>query len=188
MRLSTKYTSLTDEEVIQQILPTQPNQCFESLYSRYVSKVYQRCLSMTHDSEKAHDFTHDIFLKVFDKLPTFQQRSSFSTWLYSISYNYCSDQLRIAKRLPLMSIDQTVNLEIADSQEAQIQEETRQLVSRAMTALSVQEQTLLSLKYEQGMSIEKIADLYAIKASAVKMRLKRSRGKLQGLYNRSLVL
>ncbi|WP_460911673.1 hypothetical protein [Spirosoma areae] len=46
-------TSLTDEETIRQILPSHPNQCFETLYNRYVSKVYRRCLSMTKDSEKA---------------------------------------------------------------------------------------------------------------------------------------
>ena len=91
-------TFLTDEEMIRRYLPTKTNQCFETLYNRYVTKVYRRCLSMTNDTEKAEDFTQDIFLKVFDKLDDFQQRSSFATWLYSISYNYCADQLRLAKR------------------------------------------------------------------------------------------
>jgi len=188
MRLSTKYTSLTDEEVIQQVLPNQPNQCFESLYSRYVSKVYQRCLSITDDSEKAHDFTHDIFLKVFDKLANFQQRSSFSTWLYSISYNYCLDQLRLGKKMPLTPFDNTCSEYIAESQEAHLQEETFQLMRQAMEMLSIQERALLTLKYEHGLSIEEIARLYSIGDSAVKMRLKRSREKLKGLYDQLVVL
>eukprot|EP01031_Cornospumella_fuschlensis_P015460 gene15460-18893_t len=75
-------TSLTDEEMIRNYLTSQPNQCFETLYNRYVNKVYRRCLSMTKDSEKAEDFTQDIFLKVFSKLDAFQERSTFSTWLY----------------------------------------------------------------------------------------------------------
>ena len=54
---------LSDEETIRNLLPNQPNQCFETLYNRYVNKVYQRCLYMTKDSEKAQDFTHDIFMK-----------------------------------------------------------------------------------------------------------------------------
>ena len=78
---------LTDEETIRHYLPDQPDQCFDALYKRYVGKVYKRCLSMTKDSEQAQDFTQDIFLKVFSKLEAFQQRSTFSTWLYSIAYN-----------------------------------------------------------------------------------------------------
>ncbi|MVM39378.1 sigma-70 family RNA polymerase sigma factor [Spirosoma sp. HMF3257] len=172
-------TSLTDEETIRQFLADKPNQCFETLYNRYVKKVYRRCLSMTKDSEKAEDFTHDIFLKVFSKLDAFQERSSFSTWLYSIAYNYCSDQLRIAKRHNFAPIEEGLSKELPDYQEAQLHEETLQVVRQAMATLSVNERTLLRLKYEDSMSIEEIAQLYNLKSSAVKMRLKRSREKVQ---------
>ena len=165
--------------MIRQCLPSQPNQCFETLYNRYVGKVYQRCLSMTKDAEKAEDFTHDIFLKVFDKLNAFQERSSFSTWLYSISYNYCADQLRIAKRLPTTTLEGSLEQNRAESTEAQLHEETLQLVKQAMETLSVKERSLLRLKYEDGLSIDEIAELYDLKPSAVKMRLKRSREKVQ---------
>ncbi len=178
------HTSLTDEETIRQFLPSQPNHCFETLYNRYVNKVYRRCLSMTKDTEKAEDFTHDIFLKVFSKLDAFQERSSFSTWLYSIAYNYCSDQLRIAKRFDLISIEETVRQELPDLQENLLHEETLQLVRRAMETLSANEQKLLRFKYEDGMNIEQIAQLYDIKASAVKMRLKRCREKIHRLYTK----
>ncbi|QMW03695.1 RNA polymerase sigma factor [Spirosoma foliorum] len=180
-------TSLTDEEMIRQCLTTQPNQCFETLYNRYVGKVYQRCLSMTKDSEKAEDFTHDIFLKVFDKLDGFQQRSSFSTWLYSIAYNYCADQLRIAKRLTTTGLNDDVDC-IDESHEALLHEETLQMVKQAMGTLSVEERSLLRLKYEDGMSIDEIAELYGLKSSAVKMRLKRSREKVQRLYARKALI
>ena len=174
--------SLTDEEMIRQFRSDQPAHCFEALYNRYVNKVYRRCLSMTKDPLKAEDFTHDIFLKVFNKLDAFQERSSFSTWLYSISFNYCSDQLRIAKRLNLTPLEEGTGQDIADSTEAQLHEETLQLVSQAMATLSASEQALLRMKYEDGLSIEQIAKEYAIKASAVKMRLKRSREKIHRLH------
>lgn len=169
--------------MIRQCLPTQPNQCFETLYNRYVSKVYQRCLSMTKDSEKAEDFTHDIFLKVFDKLDAFQQRSSFSTWLYSIAYNYCADQLRLAKRFNTTGTE-GLEQHMDESYEAQLHEESILMVKQAMETLSLKERSLLRLKYEDGMTIDEIAQLYAIKPSAVKMRLKRSREKVQHLYAR----
>ncbi|MFD2569857.1 RNA polymerase sigma factor [Spirosoma soli] len=175
-------TSLTDEEMIRLYLPTQPTHCFEELYNRYVSKVYKRCLSITHDSEKAEDFTHDIFIKVFAKLDGFQERSSFSTWLYSVSYNYCLDQLRVSKRINTVAIDTQVEDNLQESEEAQLQEETLQLVKLAMKTLSTDETALLKLKYEDGLSVDAIAKLYGVKSSAIKMRLKRTRDKIHQQY------
>lgn len=68
---------LRDEELIKQFLTTSPNDCFEALYSRYVDKVYRRCLSLTKDAEQAQDFTQDIFLRAFARLDRFEHRSSF---------------------------------------------------------------------------------------------------------------
>lgn len=175
------YKLLTDEELIRQLLPSQPNQCFETLYTRYINKVYRHCLSVVQDSDKAQDFTHDIFLRVFDKLDAFQQRSTFSTWLYSICYNYCSDQLKLAKRLQTSSLNNELKQNIPEPQEANLHEETLQRVSQALDKLSDEDRMLLKLKYECGMSLEEIAQLYALKLSAVKMRLKRSREKVQRL-------
>ena len=115
----------------------------------------------------------------------FQQRSSFSTWLYSVSYNYCADQLRMAKRLPTTALEDNVDWYNSDSIEAQLHEETLQTMKKAMEHLSSNERSLLRLKYEDGLSIEDIAQLYDLKASAVKMRLKRSREKLQKLCIRT---
>ncbi|WP_461092516.1 RNA polymerase sigma factor [Spirosoma gilvum] len=175
------FASLTDEELLRQCFPSQPNQCFETLYNRYVNKVYRRCLSMTKDADQAQDFTHDIFIKVFNKLDAFQERSSFSTWLYSIAFNYCSDQLRLAKRLPMTAIEDELEQNRAESTEAHLHEETLHIVKQAMDKLSHKERALLRLKYEDGMSIDEIAQLYDLKPSAVKMRLKRSREKVYSL-------
>ena len=97
--------NLNDEELIKQYLTTSPNDCFETLYDRYVGKVYNRCYSLTKDAEKAQDFTHDIFIRMFSRLDRFQGRSTFSTWLYSISYNYCMDQLRASKRMTTTGLE-----------------------------------------------------------------------------------
>ncbi|GAB4026255.1 RNA polymerase sigma factor [Spirosoma koreense] len=139
---------------------------------------------MTQDSEKAQDFTHDIFIKVFNKLDAFQQRSSFSTWIYSIAYNYCSDQLRISKRMNTTLLDDDLEEHLPDSREGIIHEEAMQMVRQALESLSTQERMLLKLKYEEGATIEEISRQYNLSASAVKMRLKRSRTKIEQFYAR----
>ncbi|GAB4030491.1 RNA polymerase sigma factor [Spirosoma gilvum] len=178
-------SSLSDEEMIRAHLFTQPDHCFETLYNRYVGKVYQQCLQMTNHSEQAEDFTHDIFLKAFSKLDAFQERSTFSTWLYAIAFNYCADQIRLSKRMNTTAISEGHEQSMTESKDNQLQEETLHLVKQALETLSTNEQQILRMKYEEGRTIEEIAQLYKIKPGAVKMRLKRSRERIYHFCQKS---
>jgi RNA polymerase sigma-70 factor (ECF subfamily) len=157
------------------------------LYNRYASKVYQTCLTITKDSVAAQDYTQDIFIKVFSRLDSFQSRSSFSTWLYSISYHYCLDQIRINKRLQLEPLaDDLIDDELADripdSNSAELLERQMQVREAVLRTLPEEELTLLQLKYEQGLTVQAISERYGLSVSAVKMRLKRTRDKLQNTH------
>lgn len=179
---------LKDEEIIRQYLDTHSNDCFETLYNRYVNKVYNRCFSLTKDSEKAQDFTHDIFIRMFSHLDRFQERSSFSTWLYSISYNYCMDQLRAGNRLPTSSLSNNEDAndqQIANTDDSEDLNYSLQKLSWAMKNISQEEATILRMKYQEGLDIRQIASQLDINESAVKMRLKRTRDKVRQLYERS---
>ena len=67
---------------------------FGILYDRYAEKVYHKCISFVKDVDLAQDLAHDVFLKTFLNLAKFEGKSKFSTWLYSLTYNFCIDYLR----------------------------------------------------------------------------------------------
>lgn len=163
-------------------LRTQQNNYFETLYNRYVNKVYRRCLSLTKDSTQAEDFTHDIFLRVYGNLGNFKAHSTFSTWLYSISYNYCMDQIRYANRTVTVSLDQEHELYWTDTAEPEHTEAQLQQLAQVMSSITPEENHMLRLKYEDGLDIKTIAHQFSLKDSAVKMRLKRTRDKIRRLY------
>ncbi|GAB4044959.1 RNA polymerase sigma factor [Spirosoma jeollabukense] len=175
-------TFLTDEALIRTGPTEQDNPSFETLYTRYVGKVYGKCLSITRDSETARDFTQDIFLKVFQKLDTFEHRSSFSHWLYTVAYHYCMDQLKLAKRFPLSGLTDELAQHIGDLEAGDIHPEIGPLLHQALATLSAKEQALLRMKYEEGVSVEEIGQLEGLGSSAVKMRLKRSRAKIEAYF------
>lgn len=173
---------LSDEELIRQYLGSRTTACFNALYNRYVRKVYNRCLSIVKDVEKAKDFTHDIFIRIFSRLEHFQERSTFATWLYAISYNYCMDQIRLSNRLATTSISNELDYEYtAGSDNTEEVEYSLQQLSHAMKAIPPQEAMILKLKYQEGLGVHEIAQQLNIKESAVKMRLKRSRSKVKQL-------
>ncbi|QKZ14000.1 RNA polymerase sigma factor [Spirosoma sp. KUDC1026] len=176
------HHKLKDEELIRMYLRTQQNGYFETLYNRYVSKVYRRCLSLTKDSAKAEDFTHDIFIRVYGNLINFKEHSAFSTWLYSISYNYCMDQLRYANRLPTVELAQESDNHWIDNAESELLEMQLQHLTQVMRTISPDELQMLRMKYEEGMDIKEIAQQLDLRDSAVKMRLKRTRDKIRKLF------
>ncbi len=177
------HCQLRDEELIRNYLKTNESDYFEILYNRYVTKVYRRCFSLTKDTAKAQDFTHDIFLRVFVSLGNFKERSAFSTWLYSISYNYCMDQLRLANRTATVALDDDVDYHYhaPDTDDTDVLEYQLQQLSQVMSQIAPEEIVFLRLKYEDGLDIKEIARQFNLKDSAVKMRLKRTRDKIRRL-------
>jgi RNA polymerase sigma factor (sigma-70 family) len=172
--------SKTDEELVRLYVESQRNVFFEELYRRYSDKVYRKSLSFVKDQAKAEDFTHDIFLKLITRIGTFQESSKFSTWLFSITYNYCMDQIRITKKMAEEEMDEEFDVE--DDDDLGDAEMEASNLRKAMNAIAPEEKAILVMKYQEDFSIKDIADTLKITESAVKMRLKRSREKLKQKY------
>ena len=177
---SSKYTSYKDEELVSLYITSQKNEYFEEIYERYANKVYRKCYSFVYNQEKAEDLTHDIFLKLIVKIGTYKETSKFSTWLYSITYNYCMDQIRSRKKkteVPLpdqIDISDEDDADFLDFQSAELEKSLKQMPS--------EERAILQMKYQEDFSIKEIAETMKISESAVKMRLLRSKEKLKKFY------
>jgi RNA polymerase sigma factor (sigma-70 family) len=179
----------TDEELVKLFVETQENRYFEKLYERYSEKVYHKCLSFVRDSAKAEDLTHDIFLKLIFKLGTFKEDAKFSTWLYSITYNHCMDQLRSNKKRGEVLQEEPIEVpddidlnNLFDGEDVQLKN-----LKTALDQLSVDEKGVLFMKYMDDMSIRDIAGIFNVTESAIKMRLLRSREKLRKKYLETII-
>ena len=151
-------------------------------------KVYRKCLSFTKNKERAEDFTHDIFIRVATKLGSFREQAKFSTWLYSVTYNYCMDQLRSPKQKEVYSDDPYETLSnYAEDDDADVAEMEAQRLNNALDLLNPDERGLLMMKYQDDISIREIADSQQLTESAVKMRLLRAKDKLRKKYLETLI-
>lgn len=175
-----KYTAHKDEELVALYLSSQRNEYFEEIYERYVNKVYRKCYSFVYNQEKAQDLTHDIFLKLIVKIGSFKETSKFSTWLYSITYNYCMDQIRTGKKRTEVGLHD--NLDISDDNDSELMDFQSNEINRSLKQLASDERAILQMKYQEDFSIKEIADTLRITESAVKMRLMRSKEKLKKIY------
>lgn len=177
--------ALTDVDLVAGI--RQGNrQLLNELYNRYAGKIYYKCLSMVKDGTLAQDLAHDVFIKVVTNLHKYKGTADLSFWIYAITYNHCVNHLRKARRLRFDPIEETA--EPADDGEHELTEKiVRDLkltqLKRLIRMLKPDEEVILLMRYQDGMSIKQIARILELGESAVKMRLKRVRNRLAEGYN-----
>jgi len=73
-------------------------EAFEALYRAHVGRVHAVCRRLLADPGRAEEVTQDVFVRAWQRLDTFGERSRFSTWLHRIAVNCAIDALRGEKR------------------------------------------------------------------------------------------
>lgn len=163
-------------------------QALGELYNRYYKKVFHKCFSFTRKEEEAFDLAQESLMKAFDNIHSFKGEASFSTWLYTITHRHCLASLKKKGKFQFQTLEDNFSgeeeTEMASPvfEDDQVRTEQEMIMYALINALPSKEKDLLILKYLQGESIETLQEQYQISSSAVKMRLKRSREKLNALY------
>ena len=164
---------------------------FTQLYRRYASKVYAKCITLLQDDNTAKDAVQDIFIKILLNLSKFNEESSFSTWVYSITYNYCIDVIRKRKKIPIFlaedpaRIKDEADVELPDSVLLEMKNDQLQKV---MNAMPIGDKSILLMKYQDGMQIKDIAIALDKSESAIKMQIMRAKQKAQNLHDEQLLI
>ena len=156
---------------------------FKELIERHQNNVFNIIYKITQNTEDAEEIAQDVFIKVFNTLNKFKAESKFSTWLYRIAYNTAISHYR-KKKIIQMPINDEV-LEIETTQEffndfEDLDALKHEYLPIALKKLNNEDQLLISMYYQQKLSITEIADITQISKSNVKIKLYRSR---KQLYN-----
>ena len=175
----------SDTELIHLYLSTRNSGYFQVLYKRYSGKVYGKCISLLREEALAKDAAQEIFTKIFLNLAKFSERSKFSTWIYSITYNYCIDYLRKRKKEKNL-----FSTEMEDPPDRVEEVPDTELLEMEVSRLKVVlekipsgDKAILLMKYQDEMSIKEIAEVLDKTESAVKMKIKRAKHKAQAVYS-----
>lgn len=173
-----------DIDLIRQYLVSKDPKHFSTLYQRYSGKVYGKCISLLKEEHLARDATQDIFLKIFMNLGQFGEHSKFSTWVYSITYNYCIDIIRKKKKNANLFSDEMEKL--PDTAEEVHDEELLTMEAGRLRSvldnIPVGDKAILLMKYQDDLQIKEIASILDKTESAIKMKIKRAKHKAQAVY------
>jgi len=167
--------AVSDEALITE-LKKGVKSAFGHLYTRHSKLVFHRCFSICKDRDLAFDLSQEVMLKAWENINQFRGESQFSTWLYVIATRHTLLYLSRNKRV---STDSSA---IPDEVESKDDSEENNMIMMALIShLPPDERQLLLLKYKEGESVEALGHAFHLSASAIKMRLKRSRERLNAL-------
>lgn len=180
----------TDEKLIKAATKGDKS-AFSALVKRYEEMVYRFSYKVCRDRGKAEEALQDTFINVYRKLDSFDGKSKFSTWLYSIVTNNCLmkhrkrklDDLLESLDDPPMKDDGTFAKHIARWDETPadllMKKEFKAHLDKAVLKLPVNYRVVFVLRDLEGESGEETAKILGISEEATKSRLRRARSFLR---------
>jgi RNA polymerase sigma-70 factor (ECF subfamily) len=148
-------------------------EAFMVLYNRYLNKVHGRVQSRI-PVDDVEDVVQEIFIAAVRSIKSFEQRSQFSTWLYTIASRQIAEFYR--KRSRTISDDQTVSLDdiensMSASEHNREYMDEQMLIKNALDKLPEHYQEIIFLRLidqlpfgeiatKRGQSLEAVKSLY----------------------------
>jgi RNA polymerase sigma-70 factor, ECF subfamily len=165
------YNTFTDEELMG-LIGKGVKQAFNELYARYNKRLqFFMCKILDGDTNKANDFLHDIFIQIIEKPKQFDATKKFSTWVYTLAKNMCLNERRNTTNRDRLLAD-------AGKQQETVYNPTyaakidRTLfaaeIEKVYAQLSDKEQLIITLRFQQELSIKEIAEILDCPEGTVK--------------------
>ena len=182
--------SPSDAELIERCL-RKDNAAWEALVVRYRRKVFHIAYKFTGRHAETEDLMQEILLKVFRSLDKFNQDADFSTWLGSVSRNYCIDHYRASKREKEVLVEDLVAFELAvatsgtNPQRVLEDRDRRSFLRRGLELLPEKLREAVVLRDLQGLSYQEMAERLGLPEGTVKSRINRGREELSRLLLRA---
>ena len=159
------------------------------LYRRYAPAMFRFCRRLLPAREDAEDATTEIFMKVRQKLGTYDSSRPFTAWLYKVASNHCWDTLRrrhIRQDLETGGVDD-LPLEHPDPNQLQRMEaeHSGKEVRDGLARLPDRARAALVLRYFADMSYEEIAETLGVRRQFVGVLLLRARHQLRDALTQS---
>lgn len=138
-------------------------------------KVRAWAESITQDADDADDVTQDVLILVHRRLPQFEGKSRFSTWLYTITRNVALDRRRRTKRRERRLETMEPPVETVEIREVFDENTLTSLVLRYFDELPARQREVFELSDIQGLSAPEVAERLGMKAVTVRANLFKAR-------------
>ena len=180
---STPSTSSGEDRILVERAQAGDTRAFDDLVRKYTPKLYGLVYNMTSNRDDTADLLQEIFAKAYRALKRFQGKSSFYTWIYSISVNMTLNFLKKRGRYSKVSMDDVDSgilndptfIEITTANRDTVREvninELQKRLNDALMKLSEDHRTVVTMYDIQGLQHNEIAKILGVSEGTVRSRL-----------------
>lgn len=160
---------------------------FDCLFTDYYVYIYRIILYKIGNSYDAEDLTSNVFLKAYNAFDRYDPtKASAKTWLYVIAQNVLKNYYRDRKvNASVEEYSNTLSETDRDiTYEAVLLQESRDILAKALNALSDRERLIIIHKYFNDKSSEEIAQELKISSGNVRIIVSRALKKLKDIFKK----
>lgn len=170
MSKSNKYLGISSDEELMNELSSGNRFAFEQLYERYFNKLVFFANGHIKDQLKAEDIVQEVFIKIIENPILFNNKYSFSTWIYTMVLNKCKNYFRDnANQQQLLQ-----NQNFANTIEINLKRDYDLLnheISKCLIHMSEKDKRIYELRFQEEMSLNEISKLTELPLGTVKSSL-----------------
>lgn len=144
-------------------------QVVSAVYDRYFSEVYRFVRYRLSDEHIAEDIASDVFVRLLEAVESGRgPETNLKAWLLSTASHVVTDHLRKSYRRPESELPETMPDGIPDPSQDYEKLERERCLKKAMSTLTDEQQYVVTLRFNQGYSLEETAGLMKKNINAVK--------------------
>jgi RNA polymerase sigma factor (sigma-70 family) len=153
---------------------------FKQIFDSNSKKIFHLCYGYTGDADIANDLLQETFLKVWQNLDKFRNKSLISTWIYRIAVNTCLTHLRSEKRQAKDEL--TENIIETKAEEFSEKNEQVALLYKCISKIEQNDRLIITMVLDE-LPYGEIADISGISEGNLRVKIHRIKQKLTELYN-----
>lgn len=160
-----------------------PEYDIETLIRQYGNDVLRTAYMYVKDVHTAEDIFQEVFIKVNQKLSTFEGNSSIKTWIIRITINTCKDYLKSAwnrRVVPMMEYQEDAIISETDYDDVE-KRDTKEMIKKTVLSLPSKYKDIVLCVYYHEMTITEAAKTLKIAEGTAKSRLSRARLRLKSI-------
>ncbi|MFO7891480.1 MAG: sigma-70 family RNA polymerase sigma factor [bacterium] len=139
---------------------------FEKLVKKYDRQILSLAYQISGNTQDAEDIYQEVFMRAFKSITSFNQKSSFFTWLYRIAVNcsltYCNRRKSKA-HMPLEDEENDFSWQPVDDlptpDKTVLNQELKEKIKRGVNTLSPMQKTTFILRFYHQLKIREIAQV-----------------------------
>ena len=172
---------MNDKQLVTLVL-SGDNTALRMLISKYERLITHMVAKVIPDDMDRGELCQDVFMKIYEKLDTFNFESKLSTWIATIAYRLA---VNFAKKKKLDQVDfDSVQLQIPDESNPYEKEDLSQFVVKLVEQLPVHYKLVLTLFYLEGFHYPEIVEITGMPEGTVKNYLHRAKLKLRTIVEK----